>query len=334
MPSRPLAVANALPLAVALTSLAAGLACSTYKPNRYDSGGGAGSDTALDTGGTPTPRNRNIVQRGATGTDTDESTDTVVNGYPDDPNGTGTGTSTTTKHWSNGSGGGLGLVEKSYTDTHNLRSSYKINAPQDASATKAYGLHIHLHGDGGGGYKDFPNKETRQDLIGVTVKAPNASLTWGRASGVAHANYLNDLIQNELVKKYNVDLDRIYFSGVSGGSYFLAGHFLPMYGHVYKRGAFLMCGGMAPQVAFVQPEFLKSFRIHWQITAGERDDIKASVDDSVSGWKSALTKAGGDAALETFAAEGDGGHCEFDGQDYTSGIQSMMDLKFATIVTN
>ncbi len=112
-----------------------------------------------------------------------------------------------------GSGGGSGLLEVPFTDSAGLASSYKINAPADV-AQKVYGLHIHLHGDGGGGYRDFPNKDLRYDLIGVTVKAPNTNLQWGRAQGRAHALYVNDLIQKELTKKYNVNLDRIYFSGV------------------------------------------------------------------------------------------------------------------------
>ncbi len=103
---------------------------------------------------------------------------------------------------SKGSGGATGLQENSFTSDNNLTSSYKINAPADAGNGKVYGLHIHLHGDGGGGYRDFPNRETRFDLIGVTVKAPNTGLQWGRSQGVAHGQFLNDLIQNELVKKY------------------------------------------------------------------------------------------------------------------------------------
>src|SRR5690606_17233856 len=114
---------------------------------------------------------------------------------------------------SNGSGGRTGAFEERYTDSSGLQSTYKMNAPADV-LTKTYGLHIHLHGDGGGGYRDFPNQATKFDLIGVTVKAPNQNLQWGRSQGRSHAKYVDDLIRNELVKKYNIDLDKIYFSGV------------------------------------------------------------------------------------------------------------------------
>ena len=238
-------------------------------------------------------------------------------------------------HASGGAGGGVGLQEVSFTDSVGTKSSYKINAPQVAtsSPTAPLGLHIHFHGDGGGGYKDFPNRESRGNLIGVTVKAPNGALTWGRAEGVGHAKFVQDLIQNELVKKYNIDLDRIYFSGVSGGSYFLSGHFIPMFGRTYHSGAFLMCGGMSPQVTIGDGTFLKTFRIHWETTAGERSDIKNSVKQSHTAYRKVLSQfADANPGIESNNEEGPGGHCEFDGTDYTSGIQFMMDKKFATIV--
>lgn len=241
---------------------------------------------------------------------------------------------------SKGSGGATGLQEISFTSGNNLASSYRINAPADAGNGKIYGLHIHLHGDGGGGYRDFPNRETRFDLIGVTVKAPNTGLQWGRSQGVAHAQFLNDLIQNELIKKYNIDLDRIYFSGVSGGAYFLTGNFLPSFGQVYNSGALMLCGGEAPRVPFVQADMLKTFRLHWQVTAGERADILPSIDASQRAYRDALDELLLNSPdnmvdpdrIQTAEKEGAGGHCEFDGLNYTQGIQSMMDRRFEIIL--
>jgi hypothetical protein len=45
--------------------------------------------------------------------------------------------------------------------------------------------------------------------------------------------------------------------------------------------------------------------------------------------------AAGDAgalAMQTSEFKGQGGHCEFDGQDYTTGIQAMIDAKFSTVL--
>ncbi|HYX39085.1 MAG TPA: hypothetical protein VE954_38770, partial [Oligoflexus sp.] len=229
---------------------------------------------------------------------------------------------------SQGTGGGTGLVEVPFTDSTGLASSYKINAPADVGQ-KVYGLHIHLHGDGGGGYRDFPNKELRYDLIGVTVKAPNTNLQWGRVAGRAHALYVNELIQKELVKKYNVNLDKIYFSGVSGGAYFLMGSFIPEFGQNYNSAAMVMCGGEPPRVAFADPAMLGKFRIHVEVTAGERADILTSVQNTVNAYKGATASAGvsGDqqAKLQTVNIQGAGGHCEFDGVSYTTGIQQAID---------
>ncbi|WP_141734780.1 hypothetical protein [Oligoflexus tunisiensis] len=239
---------------------------------------------------------------------------------------------------SQGSGGGTGMLEVPFTDSTGLASSYKINAPADVGQ-KIYGFHIHLHGDGGGGYTDFPNKEARYDLIGVTVKAPNPNLQWGRAQGRAHARYVNELIQNELVKKYNVNLDRIYFSGVSGGAYFLTGSLLPEFGQNYNSAALILCGGEAPRVAFTDPNMLSKFRVHIEVTAGERPDILTSIQRSVTGYKTAMDAAGIPAdqqsKLHTINIQGDGGHCVFDGAaqgSYTTGIQLAIDTKFKMIL--
>ena len=232
---------------------------------------------------------------------------------------------------SGGTGGPTGMNEISFTDSNGMSSTYKINVPEDASV-KVYGLHIHFHGDGGGGYRDFPNVETRHELMGVTVRAPSGNLRWGRGEGVAHSNYAQELIQNEIIKKYNINLDRIYFSGVSGGAYFLSGSFLPEYGNEYQSGAFLMCGGEAPRIDFQNPQAFQNFRIHWQVTAGERTDIADSIQRSVAAYKSVLEQVNGDPQRQSIETIGSGGHCEFFEMPYTPGIQAMVDAKFKMIL--
>ncbi|MFK7872666.1 MAG: hypothetical protein AB8C84_05770 [Oligoflexales bacterium] len=236
---------------------------------------------------------------------------------------------------SNGEGGLTGMNEVSFDSSNNLSSTYKINAPEDVSQ-KVYGLHIHLHGDGGGGYTDFPNVETRYNLIGVTVRSPNQGTSWNR-DGQNFALYVDELIQNELLKKYNIDLDRIYFSTVSGGSYFMTGAFIPLYGAKYKTGgAFMMCGGRAPQFDFSSPDgesFLKTYRLHWESTNEVgRADIRSSVEASVAAYQQALGALGAVENPQTNQIKDDFGHCEFDGQNYTSGIQLAIDESFKIIL--
>ena len=240
---------------------------------------------------------------------------------------------------SGGSGGEAGLQELTFTDSEGLRSTYKINVPDDAVGDKVYGLHIHLHGDGGGGYRDFPNEKPAHDLIGVTVKAPNFTLQWGRFAGVPHARYVNELIQNVLIKKFDIDLDRIYFSGVSGGAYFLTGNLIPAYGHLYNSGAFVLCGGERPRVPITDDSVLTNFRIYWQVTARERGDIMRSIDDSRERYAALLSAHLSDQGITDFdtttvqdaEVTGESGHCEFDDLPYTQGIQSIIDRKFDVV---
>jgi hypothetical protein len=272
--------------------------------------------------------------------DTDEDTDEDEgNDNADDQDSDNTDNGDSDVKTSGGKGGATGLQEVSFRAANGQNSSYKINAPADTAQGKAYGLHIHLHGDGGGGYRDFPNKELRKDLIGVTVKAPNRNLQWGRSEGEPHAAYVQDLIQNELLKKYNIRLDRIYFSGVSGGAYFLTGSFIPQFGQHYNSGAFILCGGEAPRVQFAEPDMLKKFKIYWQVTAGERSDISANTRQSIGAYERALTQVlNGDSSFDRKTVQdsevkGPGGHCEFDDRSYTTGIQFMIDTKFDVVVT-
>ncbi|MFK7825474.1 MAG: hypothetical protein AB8G05_15085 [Oligoflexales bacterium] len=225
-----------------------------------------------------------------------------------------------------------GMNEVAFTASNNLSSTYKIMAPADA-ASKVYGLHIHLHGDGGGGYQDFPNVETRFDLVGVTILSPNNGQSWNR-DGQNFSQFLHELIQDDLLAKYDIDLSKIYFSSVSGGSYFLTGAFVPLYGQFYKDGgAFMMCGGRAPQFDFAVPDTIKEFRLHWQSTLEvDRADIASSIDDSIAAYKVLLDAEQGDPLVQSSVVEGAFGHCEFDGVAYTSGIQFMIDTNFSAIL--
>lgn len=299
---------------------------------KYSSTGKGGGDLSTDGGNTGSGD-----AEGETGSESDPNTgssetekDPIINNPGMDPV-IDTKPETAKIRASNGSGGGTGLLELAFKDSTGLESSYKINAPMDVS-NKVYGLHIHLHGDGGGGYKDFPNKEARYDLIGVSVKAPNKGMTWGRAAGRQHALYLNELIQNELVKKYNIDLDKIVFSTVSGGSYFITGNFIPEYGQNYNSKAFVMCGGETPRVAFKDPTTLAKFKIHWEWTSEERSDIVPSIEKSIAAYKKAALAASVSEAdltkLQSKDASLPGEHCEFDNKAYTSGIQQAIDVKF------
>ena len=56
------------------------------------------------------------------------------------------------------------------------------------------------------------------------------------------SEYLNEQLKR-IEAEYNVDRGRTIFSGASGGSTFLAGHFIPRHGAPYEGGLVSLCGG-------------------------------------------------------------------------------------------
>jgi hypothetical protein len=209
---------------------------------------------------------------------------------------------------SGGSGGPLGDSENNFTASNGKSSSYKISVPADAR-DKIYGLNIYLHGDGGGDYKWFYKSNAKialtKGLIGVTVLAPNIGKQWYR-NGEANALFVHELIQTELFKKYNLDKTKIYFAGTSGGSQFLTGQFIPIYGLHYNSGAVLMCGGPANWQDDLKggDEFIKKFKLAWIAT--KFDFLLPQVEKGIAYYKS-----------KGFQVESEilptGNHCSFPG---------------------
>lgn len=167
---------------------------------------------------------------------------------------------------SQGSGGKTGDFETSYTSSNGLSSKFHINVPSDSGPTKAYGLLVYLHGDGGKDYSWFYDSNqqiaAQNNLIGMTVLSPNNGEAW-YDNGSAQALFLDDLLQKEILAKYNIDRKRIYFAGASGGSQFLTGLFVPVYGSHYQGGSVQMCGGGTNWTEQFNstPDFLKGFKL-------------------------------------------------------------------------
>jgi len=103
----------------------------------------------------------------------------------------------------------------------------------------------------------------------VSVLAPNGK-GWNEGDQVAAAKLLNDLIQQDLFPKYNIDKTRVLFSGQSSGGGFFSSHFVPTFGKGYKGGAFLQCGMARPRVTFTPDAAMKqTFKLHFEITTGD-----------------------------------------------------------------
>lgn len=181
----------------------------------------------------------------------------------------------------------------------------------------------------------MPNQNVQASTMGVALLAPDENLFWGggaglqRTDGVAHAQAVNDFIQTELPARVAVNMSNIVFTGVSGGSLMMSGFFIPAQMQNYANSAVeLNCGALAPQVDFVdQATVMSQTRIHYQSTQGELESLQGSIPQAVVAYEQAAAQAGLSAAqvnaLQTVDNTPVGGHCEFDGQDFVSGVQVM-----------
>ncbi|KAI0802451.1 hypothetical protein GGR55DRAFT_700966 [Xylaria sp. FL0064] len=281
---------------------------------------------------------------------------------------------------------------------------FKVSAPADqfttdtgiagstqtAGAAGTLGLNVLLHGDGGQSFFDFPNQAVQNNLAGVAVLAPDPNLFWGggsgleRTDGVAHAQIVNDLVQQVLPQVLAFDGNSVSFTGVSGGSLLLSGFFMPAFMQNFaspaadaaasanttgaaaaaaavrareRRGPYalparatnstgqqqqqqqqqkvsqvlLNCGALAPQVdvSAETAAALANTRIHFQSTQAELAELQTSIPEALVAYEQFATT--GAATLQTVDNSPNGGHCEFDEQDFVSGVQLMAD-SFAAVV--
>lgn len=220
-------------------------------------------------------------------------------------------------------------------------------AAQAAGATSPMGINVLLHGDGGQSFFDFPNQAVQDGLMGVAVLAPSEQLLWGqstgqpqglaRPDGVAHAQAVNDLVQKVLPQMVAFNQSNVFFTGVSGGSLTLSGFFVPAHmANFAGTGVLLMCGGLAPQVDFVNAaQVVSSTKIHFQSSQDDLAELQQSIPQSIAAYQKLATTAGLNAqqvgSLQTADNTPNGGHCEFDGKGFSSGIQ-LVSNSFASIM--
>ncbi|KAH8907958.1 hypothetical protein BR93DRAFT_995921 [Coniochaeta sp. PMI_546] len=241
----------------------------------------------------------------------------------------------------------------------NLR--FKLSGPADqfttasgvdgATATPGdageLGLNVLLHGDGGQSFFDFPNQAVQNGLMGVVILAPSEQLLWGqsagppgglsRPDGVEHAQAVRDLVRDVLPQVAAFNASNIFFTGVSGGSLTLSGFFVPAHMAEFAgTGVLLMCGGLVPQVDVVgADQFVGNTKIHFQSTQQELALLQPAIPDAIVAYEQLASQAGLNAqevgALQTVDNTPNGGHCEFDEQGFSSGIQLIAD-NFASIM--
>ncbi|KAF2496890.1 hypothetical protein BU16DRAFT_525970 [Lophium mytilinum] len=243
---------------------------------------------------------------------------------------------------------GSTILDQTVT-VNGLDMRFKVSAPADQfmttsgvnggaadpSTVGAMGINVLLHGDGGQSFFDFPNQAVQANLMGVVMLAPDPNLFWGggsglnRTDGVAHSQAVNDLILNELPSVVAFNKSRVFFTGVSGGSLLLSGFFIPAQMTSFQgTGILLNCGGLEPQVNFLDADaVISSTTIHFQSTQDELALLQPAIPSAIVAYEGLATTAGLSTdqinALQTVDNSPQGGHCEFDGKDFVSGVQVM-----------
>lgn len=165
-------------------------------------------------------------------------------------------------------------------------------------------------------------------------------MRWGgttldRTDGPQHAQLLSDLITDVLPQMVNFNPDKVYFTGVSGGSLTLTSAMIPMFGDRFNSGYMIMCGGLPPPNGLA-PEKLPN-RIHFQTTTDELSSLKPLIPQAIQSVQQAAQDSGlsTDDIAARFTIDGtpQGGHCAFDGKGFNSGIQKMAN-NFAKVMFN
>lgn len=185
-------------------------------------------------------------------------------------NAAGTGTAYATR------AAGLSLP---FTDSHSVSGTYHVwqgGIPADGAA----GLVLYFHGDGAFehlnpsfnygmyGNRGLPQVANAKGYIFVSALSPDVTgtVTWWE-SGAQNSDYAADLLQH-LITAYNINTNRVWLSGYSGGAVFITEWFLPEYSSlILGGGAVIIGGGNVPNAGATNngfsSGFKSSFEMHW-----------------------------------------------------------------------
>ena len=172
-----------------------------------------------------------------------------------------------------------------FTASNGLNSQYHIYAANLATTSPLCAV-FQFHGDGAyefknpassyslGGSAGIVAESRERGCLTVPVLTPDkvGSLTWWE-SGSANALFFRDLL-NEIKSEYNIDSERIWLVGYSGGSQFITKFYVPQYSSTIDGGGSIVFGGGgAPYSVPGSPyaaELVSRFHMHWY--TGANDD--------------------------------------------------------------
>ena len=147
-------------------------------------------------------------------------------------------------------------TEGTYTDPAlNKSGKYKLQLPSGATVAQPYGLLVFFHGSGGGPsyasiFAELSRVAAAYHLAPLAIQAPNGANSWPDASRTSqqhHVQYVNSLLDALVFKPHpEITRQRVVFVGLSAGSTFISGDYLPSEIGKYGGGAILLCGGGPP----------------------------------------------------------------------------------------
>jgi hypothetical protein len=155
----------------------------------------------------------------------------------------------------------------------------------------------------------------------MAVQVPNQRDTWAEpAHGTTfhHASYLKGLLSEALKNKFpHLAKGRYVFVGLSAGSTFLSGDFLPDYIQDYPGGsAVLLCGGGPPLTASASKPVTGDFKMEVVITV--EDFLYNQTLDAVRYWRNRRVPVNLNRLQK-------GGHCAFDiEQELKAALQRLL----------
>jgi len=217
-----------------------------------------------------------------------------------------------------GSGGAFtDATFRTYTAAGGLTGQYHLYAA-GLDSTRSIGLMIHFHGDGAyefnnpnssyslGGTTGIRAQAAAHNMILLAAKSPDTqgTVTWWE-SGVANADYARDLITSVALSRYNIDTERIWLVGYSGGAQFVTQFLFPLYPSLANGGgAVVFGGGGAPRVT-ARPfpaDLREDFPMHWYTGAADTSGYNALLD--AQRGSEYYARAGFPTSLETPAGVG------------------------------
>jgi poly(3-hydroxybutyrate) depolymerase len=155
-------------------------------------------------------------------------------------------------------------------------SNYHLYADH-LNGSKPHGIIIHLHGDGGWEYDDqkyssipaYAELARKHNLMLVVPRTPDRTGTQTWWEGTASSQYAADLLK-DLGKKYNLDLNQVYWTGYSGGADTVAEHMMNSHSAGWTGGAAVIVagGGIYGQKQPLRPisaSLKKNFQMHWVV---------------------------------------------------------------------